>query len=360
MNENRRQCTIWFSLPDRNGDVLQVCKNTFMHVFAITKRRIETLVTAKKKGEVAYTEKRGNKAQRSKFTVADVDLVIEHVNSFPRDESHYGRKKSNKEYLSQDLNINRLYRAFKEKYSDSNITYKLDYKTFKKKFPQVSFHRPRTDTCSKCDLLSAKIWTKPGDRTAKTALQLHHKKSEKAREVINQNTISSQLPSSNESMCLIDLEQVLSLPFLTHGQMFYSRQLSCFNLCVHVGDNNKGLMFLWHEGMSGWGGNEIASCLFNALNSPAHNNVMIKRKLTVWSDNCIGQNKNKMMLLLWIYLMITGKYDEINHTFLSLSIHICHVTGILPKSRNAKGLKISKFLTTWLNLWWMLHQIILL
>lgn len=63
--------------------------------------------------------------------------------------------------------------------------------------------------------------------------------------------------------------------------MFYSRQLSCFNLCVHVGDNNKELMFLWHEGMSGRGGNEIASCLFNALSSPAHNNVMIKRKLTV-------------------------------------------------------------------------------
>lgn len=160
--------------------------------------------------------------------------------------------------------------------------------TFKKKFPQVSFHRPHTDTCSKCDLLSAEILAKPGDRRVKTTLQLHNRKAEKARDVMKQDTILSQLPNSNESMCSIDLEQVLSLPFLTHGRMFYSRQLSCFNLCVHVGDNNKGLMFLWHEGMSGRGGNEIASCLFNALSSPAHNNVMIKRKFTVWSDNCIG------------------------------------------------------------------------
>lgn len=52
VNESRRQNTIWFSLPDGNGDVVQVCKNTFMQVFAITKRRIETLVSAKKKGEV--------------------------------------------------------------------------------------------------------------------------------------------------------------------------------------------------------------------------------------------------------------------------------------------------------------------
>lgn len=175
VNESRRQNTIWFSLPDGNGDVIQVCKNTFMHVFAITKRRIETLVSAKKNGEVVFTEKRCNKAQKSKFTAADVDFVIDHVNSFPRDESHYERRKSNKVYLSQDLNINRLYRAFKEKYSDSNITYKFYYKTFKKKFPQVSFHRPRTDTCSKCDLLSAEILAKPSNRTVKIALQLHHR-----------------------------------------------------------------------------------------------------------------------------------------------------------------------------------------
>jgi len=36
------------------------------------------------------------------------------------------------------------------------------------------------------------------DRTAKTALQLHYRKSEKAREVMKQDTISSQLPTSNE------------------------------------------------------------------------------------------------------------------------------------------------------------------
>ena len=110
---------------------------------------------------------------------------------------------------------------------------------------------------------------KPGDRTAKTALKIHHRKAEKAREVMKQDTISSQLPTSDESMCSMDLEQVLSLPSLTHGQMFYSRQLSCYNLCVHVGDT-KGLMFLWHKGMSGRGGNEIASCLFKAPVSYTH------------------------------------------------------------------------------------------
>lgn len=134
------------------------------------------------------------------------------------------------------------------------------------------------------------------------------------------DTISSQLPTSDEFMCSMDREQVISLSYLTHGQMFYLRQLSCYNLCVHVGDNNKGLMFLWHEGMRGRGGNELASCLFKALSNPE---VMKKGKLTVWSDKCIRQNKNKVLFVciccfvfLWIYLTITGKYDEINHKFL--------------------------------------------
>ncbi|KAL4152779.1 hypothetical protein QTP88_000612 [Uroleucon formosanum] len=105
---------------------------------------------------------------------------------------------------------------------------------------------------------------------------------------------------------------VLSLPSLTHSQMFYLRQLSCYNLGVHFGDSNRGHMFLWHEGMSGRGGNEIASCVFEALNS----NPTVKRKLTIWSDNCVGQNKNKMLLFLWIYLTLTDKFDEINHKYL--------------------------------------------
>ncbi|XP_025201725.1 uncharacterized protein LOC112599159 [Melanaphis sacchari] len=145
VNESIRQNTVWYSLPDGNGNMLQVCKNTFMHVFGLSRRRIETLISAKKKGEVVFTEKRGNKS-RSKFTVVDVNLITEHVNSFSRDESHYVRRMNNKEFLRQDLNINSLYHAYKEKYSDTNVTYDIYYKIFKKKFSQASFHRPSTDT----------------------------------------------------------------------------------------------------------------------------------------------------------------------------------------------------------------------
>jgi len=164
-------------------------------------------------------------------------------------------KKIKKEYLSQDLNISRLFRSFKDKFPDSPVTYRFFFETFKQKCPNISFHKPRTDTCSKCDLLSAEVATKSRDKHTKNMLELHHKKAEKVRQQMKQDTALSQLPTSDICMFSMDLEQVLSLPSLTHSQMFYLRQLSCYNLGVHFGDSNRGHMFLWHEGMSGRGGN---------------------------------------------------------------------------------------------------------
>jgi hypothetical protein len=67
-----------------------------MEVFGVTKCRVETLVVKKK--EILYNETRGNTQKKRKFTDADKNLIIEHVNSFPKYESRYGRKKSHKEY----------------------------------------------------------------------------------------------------------------------------------------------------------------------------------------------------------------------------------------------------------------------
>ncbi|KAG8291513.1 hypothetical protein J6590_058282 [Homalodisca vitripennis] len=55
--DSRRQCTICFTLPNEGGGVFSVCKQTFLDTFSINKRRVETLVSAKKLGMTSYTEK---------------------------------------------------------------------------------------------------------------------------------------------------------------------------------------------------------------------------------------------------------------------------------------------------------------
>lgn len=220
--------------------------------------------------------------------------------------------KSNMEYLSQDLNINRMYCAFKNSNPNSTVSYRFYYIIFKTKFPKLKFHHPRTDTCQTCDLLHMECKVDSNNKTIKTKLELHHRKAEKAMKAMKEDHIKSQRPTSDTCTISMDLQQVLSLPALTHSQMYYLRQLLCYNFNIHIADTNKGNMFLWHEGMSGRVANEIASCILKAVK----NKLTGKDKLTVWSDNCAGQNKNKMLLFLWIYLITNGYFQEINQKFL--------------------------------------------
>lgn len=100
---------------------MQVCKKSFMDVHGITKSKFKTLVKAK--NLLIWFIKKKRQQENRKFSKNNENLIIEHVNAFPRVKSHYSRSKSDKDYLSQDLNINRLFRAFQEKHPNSNITY---------------------------------------------------------------------------------------------------------------------------------------------------------------------------------------------------------------------------------------------
>lgn len=49
-------------------------------------------------------DKRTNHHALNKILTTDVELVKQHINSFPKVESHYCRKDTRKLYLSSDLN----------------------------------------------------------------------------------------------------------------------------------------------------------------------------------------------------------------------------------------------------------------
>lgn len=157
---------------------------------------------------------------------------------------------------------------------------------------------------------------------------------------MQEDNITAQQPNSTSSVISVDLEQVLFIPTLTHSQMFYSRQLSCYNLGVHISDNSTAHICLWNESISGRGGNEIASALLKIL---ARQVFPFKRNLIIWSDNCIGQNKNRMILFLMIYLVTTGIFDNIQQKYL-VSGHSYLACVISHKLKNANVLPRHTFL----------------
>lgn len=226
--ESRRQSSVFFIVPDGKGNHVQVCKQTFQEIHGITKRRVETLVKAKKDGDVTYIERRGNKTKERKYNNDDVLRIVNHIESFPKEESHYTRAKSSLIFLSQDLNYQRMYDAFIEFNPDNKVDFNYYKKILKEKFPQLRFQRPRKDTCNTCDLLKSKMMNDSRNKIEhKNKLELHHRKAERARENMKFDHENSTNLTSDTCTISVDLQQVFSLPTLTHCQVYYLRQLSC-------------------------------------------------------------------------------------------------------------------------------------
>lgn len=204
----QRNITVKYTLRDGEGDVVEVCKKTFCDVFKITKRRVATLIQLKKSGSIEYVETRGNKKTNRKFTLDDEKQVVDHINCFPREESHYCRAKTNLQFLSQDLNIRKMFIAFQSSFSDTHITERYYREIFNKKFKSLRFKQPRTDTCATCDLLSAESRSSTGRTQAKQKLELHHRKSELALKTMKEDNIKSQEINSKQSSATMDLQWI--------------------------------------------------------------------------------------------------------------------------------------------------------
>lgn len=144
----RRKCSVFYYLPF-NNDRIRVCKQTLIHTYSITSRRLQWL-TDKVKNRAEIADKRGCHFNRPRSVPEDTKEVIrEHINSFPKQESHYSRGKSTKEYLSENLNLTKMYKLFLEKYPEKKIsarTYRAEFVKFR-----LRFGAPRSDTCTVCD-----------------------------------------------------------------------------------------------------------------------------------------------------------------------------------------------------------------
>lgn len=224
---SRRQTSVTFTLSDGVGCFKRVCKQTFLETFNVSPSKITTPIKRLKSGLYMFTDKRGG-CKTFKYTHHDRCVVREHVNCFPSDVSHYCRPKHNNdiEYLSSDLNINRMYAAFKKEHPNTLISKRFYYRVFRKDYPNVKFRRPRVDSCKTCDLLHMKQSSSSNKAEAckaKMDLDAHHRVIEKARKEVANDCLQSTLPGGEACVLTIDLQKVFPLPKLTHSKMYYNR-----------------------------------------------------------------------------------------------------------------------------------------
>jgi hypothetical protein len=155
----------------------------------------------------------------------------------------------------------------------------------------------------------------------------HVAHAKKQRELLNlkvqeaRDDAALKVPHRLRRYCLVaDYCQNMALPHFggeQPGETYYYSPLGVY--CFGVVDPTIDKLFahLYTEGQGQKGGNNVASLIMKTLK---HINILNEdeagRELSIVMDNCGGQNKNRMVLRLALYLVEAGYFETVNFIFL--------------------------------------------
>lgn len=104
----------------------------------------------------------------------------------------------------------------------------------------------------------------------------------------------------------------MNVPHGNVSTFYYKRKLSVYNFTIFDIGHRQGYCFCWHQQTAKRGANEIASCVYKFIEQTVKDGI---KEYRFWSDNCGGQNRNRIVFLM--YMMASYKYKiQISHRFL--------------------------------------------
>ena len=279
-----------------NKNEIQVCCKFFTSTLNISEVLVGRYLKAKTSSGFLNEDGRGGlSTKRLEKCITMREEVISHINRFPRVESHYVRRDSTYQYLSPDLNINKMYEMYKTK---KGMSVACSYPFYKNVFNslKIKFHRPKKDLCSVC-LVAEKS-------ESKTPEYMEHKAEKEAVRKEMKQIVENSRNGENTAALVFDLQQVIYVPISNMSDIFYRSRLSCFNFTVYNMGTKKGTCYFWNESWAKRGSREIASCLYQALLAVDNSGYTCVK---FFSDSCIGQNKNSVVISAFISFLEHSK-----------------------------------------------------
>lgn len=303
LRSKKDMAVTYFVRKKSTGEAIPVCKSSFLGVLCLNKNRIQGVLKRHLRTGSVASENRGGDRHSLKF-LERKQVVINFVKKFKPVESHYCRGKSNRQYLSSELNITKMWRMYTASVELTTHHVKLSYfrNIFNTNF-NIGFGSPRTDMCSTCLQLKEKIKMSKNEvekSDLQTELKVHNMRAK---------AFFSLLKEDREGLKTFsfDCQKNQPLPKLPDQATYYSRQLYVYNFTVVIGSSKSKLnkenvhCYVWTEDEHRKGSNEIASCVYNALCSANLNGIHTVRLV---ADGCGGQNKNTTLLAMcskWLY-----------------------------------------------------------
>ncbi|XP_072384357.1 uncharacterized protein [Diabrotica undecimpunctata] len=293
---------------DINHVKVKVCKLYFMNTLDINSAVIST--AQKKKTDEGFVDKdnRGGNpnAGRPRIHEDVKNFARRHIESFPIMDSHYCRARTERKYLQGDLNLTEMYRQYCIKCTEENKMQmkKHLYESIFNTEYNISFFTPKKDACCTCmnyENLNA------DEKIAQHENFNVHIQEKKRSRIEKDNDVKNS--SKDTTVSCFDLQAVQTIPEGSRSDFFYKRRLSCYNFTIYDIKKKAGFSYFWHEGVARRGVNEIGSCTLNYLKENPTN------KIVFYSDNCPGQNKNKFIVVLFMFCVRNLEIKSITHKF---------------------------------------------
>lgn len=101
-----------------------------------------------------------------------------------------------------------------------------------------------------------------------------------------------------------DFQKVLVTPYGEVSVLYYKRRLATLNFTVYDMGAKIGTCYMWHEALAKRGSIEVSSCLLNFIQHHVERGV---KEFRFWSDNCAGQNRNRIVFSLYMFVAKNSK-----------------------------------------------------
>ena len=306
-SKKKKQVTRTFRF-NVNGSAIRVCKSFFTSTLGVSRKTVDTAMIKKKTPTSPLCDKRGKHNSHVKTPEEDLNNVRRHIESFPAVESHYSRRDTNRKFLSTDLSIRKMYDLYKGECQTRQLKCVKEnvYRNVFCSEYNISFHKPKKDQCMLCNEYTQMSNAGTLDEETKSRYTEHQTQKTRGRQEKQEDKEKAKDDKSYQAVTF-DLEAVLSTPCSLVSQVYYKRKLSCYNLSLYSLGDHKGTCYLWDETEGQRGSCEVATCLHKYMNSlPPY-----VRHLTFYSDNCMGQNRNKYVAAALLYSVSNNRHLEI-------------------------------------------------
>lgn len=313
---NKREYNNAFSF-NLHDEKVRVCKLFFKNTLGITDRPIRTVMFKRNKvaGTILAPDYRGKHSNHPKVDESIRSAIKAHIESIPKIESHYTRANTSKEFIDGSRSIAEIHKDYVDICKSKNVpygNYMLFYKIFTEEF-NISFFKPKKDRCDTCVIYEN---CENEDKESR--------KEDYDRHLIEKDICRAEKAKDKENDLVItavyDLQAVFQCPKGDTSLFYYVSKLNVFNFTIFELRSKKVDCYIWDEATGNRGVNDLGTCVFKYIQNLASNGDDIE--IIFYSDNCVGQQKNKMMLSMYMFAIrsypnikaITHKYLIKGHT----------------------------------------------